>query len=101
MNKSELIEVLYNRHSQYAYDDVASIVSVILGAISQQLAQGGRIELRGFGAFTLVYRPPRKSRNPKSGESVDVLAKYVPHFNAGKLLREQVDYKNASLNDGD
>ena len=59
------------------------------------LARGGRIEIRGFGSFALNYRPPRTGRNPKSGEKVQVPAKYVPHFKAGKELRERVDYPGA------
>lgn len=100
MNKSDLIDALYHTHPQYTHDDVASAVSKILGAMSQQLAQGQRIEIRDFGAFSLNYRPPRKGRNPKSGEAVDVPAKYVPHFKVGKLLRENVDCINSSLHDG-
>lgn len=100
MNKSDLIDGLYHIHPQYTHDDVASVVSKILGAMSQKLAQGQRIEIRDFGAFSLNYRQPRKGRNPKSGEAVDVPAKYVPHFKAGKLLRENVDCIKSPLRDG-
>ncbi len=93
MKKSDLIEVLYQKQSIHEYADVAAAVSAILGAISQQLAHGGRVEIRDFGVFTLSYHRPRKSRNPKTGESVAVPAKYVPHFKPGKLMRENVDYK--------
>ena len=61
--------------------------------VVKSLAQGQRIEIRGFGSFGLNYRPPRTGRNPKSGEKVQVPAKYVPHFKAGKELRERVDVK--------
>ena len=64
---------------------------MILDAMTAALEQGHRIEIRGFGSFALNYRPPRVSRNPKSGEKVQVPAKYVPHFKAGKELRERVD----------
>jgi integration host factor subunit beta len=59
------------------------------------LARGGRIEIRGFGSFALNYRPPRIGRNPKSGDKVQVPAKYVPHFKAGKELRERVDFTSS------
>ena len=64
---------------------------MILDAMAQALLAGNRIEIRGFGSFGLNYRPPRTGRNPKSGEKVQVPAKYVPHFKAGKELRERVD----------
>jgi len=72
--------------------DAELAVKVILDAMSSTLAQGSRIEIRGFGSFALNYRPARTGRNPKSGEKVQVPAKYVPHFKAGKDLRERVDY---------
>ena len=61
--------------------------------VATRLAHGKRIEIRGFGSFGLNYRPPRTGRNPKSGDKVQVPAKYVPHFKAGKELRERVDFK--------
>ena len=64
---------------------------MILDAMSEALVKGDRIEIRGFGSFSLNYRPPRVGRNPKSGEKVDVPEKWVPHFKAGKELRERVD----------
>jgi integration host factor subunit beta len=64
---------------------------MILDAMTQSLLGGHRIEIRGFGSFGLNYRPPRTGRNPKSGEKVQVPEKYVPHFKAGKELRERVD----------
>jgi len=66
-------------------------VKTILDAMSEALSRGDRIEIRGFGSFALNYRPPRVGRNPKSGEKVDVPEKWVPHFKAGKELRERVD----------
>jgi len=68
---------------------------VILGALADSLSQGGRAEIRGFGSFSLNYRPPRMGRNPKNGVSVSVPSKYVPHFKPGKELRERVDYERA------
>ena len=92
MTKSELIAQLSVRHSQLVATDTELAVKAILDAISRSLAEGQRVEIRGFGSFSLNYRPPRTGRNPKSGEKVDVPEKYVPHFKAGKELRERVDY---------
>ncbi|WP_278935746.1 integration host factor subunit beta [Parasutterella excrementihominis] len=71
--------------------DVDDAVNSILNAMTAALAQGSRIEIRGFGSFSLNYRPPRVGRNPKSGDTVEVPAKIVPHFKAGKEMRERVD----------
>lgn len=92
MTRSDLISRLAERHPQLLAKDAELAVKVILDAMSATLAKGGRIEIRGFGSFALNYRPPRTGRNPKSGEKVQVPAKYVPHFKAGKELRERVDY---------
>src|SRR4029078_12045850 len=92
MTKSQLIELLSARHSQLAPKDAELAVKTMLDAMSQTLASGNRIEIRGFGSFGLNYRPPRTGRNPKTGEKVQVPRKYVPHFKAGKELRERVDY---------
>ena len=91
MTKSELIARLAERFPQLVVKDADFAVKMILDAMSAALARGDRIEIRGFGSFTLNYRPPRIGRNPKSGEKVQVPAKYVPHFKAGKELRERVD----------
>lgn len=91
MTKSELIEILSARHSQLAPKDAELAVKTMLDAMSETLAAGDRIEIRGFGSFGLNYRPPRMGRNPKTGEKVQVPKKYVPHFKAGKELRERVD----------
>lgn len=91
MTKSELIEVLAKRQAQLAYKDVELAVKTILEHMAQTLSSGERIEIRGFGSFSLHYRPPRVGRNPKSGEPVSLPAKYVPHFKPGKQLRERVD----------
>ena len=71
--------------------DADFAVKMILDAMSEAMVRGDRIEIRGFGSFALNYRPPRTGRNPKSGEKVSVPAKWVPHFKAGKELRERVD----------
>lgn len=92
MTKSDLIERLAQRQTLLAYRDVELAVKVLLELMSQALAQGERIEIRGFGSFSLHYRPPRTGRNPKTGETVPLPSKYVPHFKPGKDLRERVDY---------
>jgi integration host factor subunit beta len=91
MTKSELINRLALRFPQLVAKDADLAVKVILDAMSSSLALGDRIEIRGFGSFALSYRPPRVGRNPKSGDKVQVPEKYVPHFKAGKELRERVD----------
>ncbi len=91
MTKSELIVRLAARFPQLVAKDTDFAVKMVLDAMVDALAQGDRIEIRGFGSFSLNYRPPRVGRNPKSGEKVQVPEKYVPHFKAGKELRERVD----------
>ena len=91
MTKSELIAQLAERFPQLVAKDADYAVKMILDAMTDALARGDRIEIRGFGSFALNYRPPRVGRNPKSGEKVLVPEKYVPHFKAGKELRERVD----------
>ncbi|MDQ3268570.1 MAG: integration host factor subunit beta [Pseudomonadota bacterium] len=95
MTRSDLIAKLAERYPQLLAKDADLAVKVILDAMAETLARGGRIEIRGFGSFALNYRPPRIGRNPKSGDKVQVPAKYVPHFKAGKELRERVDYPSA------
>ncbi len=91
MTKSELIAKLAARFPQLVVKDAELSVKAILDAMTEKLAAGKRIEIRGFGSFSLNYRPPRLGRNPKTGEKVQVPEKYVPHFKAGKELRERVD----------
>ena len=91
MTKSELIESLVKKQSQLGYRDVELAVKTMLEHMGQTLASGERIEIRGFGSFSLHYRPPRVGRNPKSGDPVSLPAKYVPHFKPGKELRERVN----------
>ena len=92
MTRSDLIVKLAERYPQLLGKDAELAVKVILDSMATTLASGDRIEIRGFGSFALNYRPPRMGRNPKSGDKVQVPAKYVPHFKAGKELRERVDY---------
>jgi len=91
MTKSELIEILSRDQSHLAYRDVELAVKCMLEHMSQALATGDRIEIRGFGSFSLHHRPPRMGRNPKTGESVALSGKFVPHFKPGKELRERVN----------
>ena len=91
MTKSDLIARLAERFPQLVAKDADFAVKMILDAMSEALAKGDRIEIRGFGSFSLNYRPPRVGRNPKSGDKVSVPEKWVPHFKAGKELRERVD----------
>ncbi len=90
MTKSELIEILSQRQPHLKGDDVDLAVKALLDMMAASLAQGQRIEIRGFGSFSLHYRPPRMGRNPKTGESVALQGKHVPHFKPGKELRERV-----------
>lgn len=91
MTKSELIALLASRYPQLAARDTDIAVKTVLDAMTQALVNGQRIEIRGFGSFSLSMRSSRIGRNPKSGEKVMVPAKQVPHFKAGKELRERVD----------
>lgn len=91
MTKSDLIEILSERQLLLNYRDVELAVKLMLEQMSESLSGGDRIEIRGFGSFTLHHRPARVGRNPKSGESVTLDEKYVPHFKPGKELRDRVN----------
>lgn len=91
MTKSELIEILAAKNSHLNHKDVELAVKSLIEQMSQSLSTGNRIEIRGFGSFSLHYRPPRMGRNPKTGDAVALAAKYVPHFKPGKELRERVN----------
>ena len=91
MTKSELIDVLAAAQDHLAYKDVEDAVRKIIDRMSGALSTGERIEIRGFGSFSLHYRPPRIGRNPKTGDSVALAGKYVPHFKPGKELRDRVN----------
>jgi integration host factor subunit beta len=94
MTKSELIEAIASNQPHLAYRDVELSVKAMLEQMSRALANGERIEIRGFGSFSLHYRPPRIGRNPKTGDAVALPGKFVPHFKPGKELRERVDRFN-------
>lgn len=91
MTKSELIEKLTDNLTNISGRDVELAIKEILEMMAQTLSKGDRIEIRGFGSFSLHYRAPRVGRNPKTGESVNLTGKYVPHFKPGKELRERVN----------
>jgi integration host factor subunit beta len=91
MTRSDLVEALAERFGQLKQRDADIAVKVILDAMTDALVRGHRIELRGFGSFSVSRRPPRLGRNPRSGEQVAVPEKRVPHFKPGKALREAVD----------
>ena len=97
MTRSDLVEELAARFSQLAHRDAEHAVKTLLDAMSDTLARGNRIEIRGFGSFSINRRPPRMGRNPRSGESVAIPEKRVPHFKPGKALREAVDKRTAEL----
>jgi integration host factor subunit beta len=97
MTRSDLVEELAARFAQLTHRDAESAVKTILDAMADALVRGNRIEIRGFGSFSVSRRPPRIGRNPRSGESVAVPEKRVPHFKPGKALREAVDERTAQL----
>ncbi len=91
MTKSELIEIITTKQKHLPAKDVELALKQMLEIMSDALAQGDRIEIRGFGSFSLHFRPPRQGRNPKTGEAVALDGKFVPHFKPGKDLRERVN----------
>jgi len=92
MTRTELVEKLTMQFPDLQLKDIDMSVGTILDGISSGLSKRDRAEIRGFGSFALNYKPPRKGRNPKTGATVMVPAKYMPHFKAGLALRERVDY---------
>ena len=97
MTRSDLVEELAARFGQLTQRDADFAVKTILDAVNDALMRGHRIEIRGFGSFSINRRPPRMGRNPRSGESVAIPEKRVPHFKPGKALREAVDRRTAEL----
>ncbi|ALS32957.1 MULTISPECIES: integration host factor subunit beta [Pseudoalteromonas] len=91
MTKSELIETLAQQHAHVPVKDVENAVKEILEQMAGSLSSSDRIEIRGFGSFSLHYRAPRTGRNPKTGETVELDGKHVPHFKPGKELRDRVN----------
>ncbi|KTD76443.1 integration host factor subunit beta [Legionella waltersii] len=95
MIKSELIEQIAARMTHLTEKQVADCINKMLELMSDALINQQRIEIRGFGSFSLHYRPPRNAHNPKTGEKVVTEAKYSPHFKPGKELRERVNSSRA------
>ncbi len=95
MTKSELIEVIARKQKHLPAKDVELAVKHLLDLMSDSLARGERIEIRGFGSFSLHHRPPRRGRNPRTGEAVELPARYALHFKPGKALRAGVDGNSA------
>ncbi len=91
MIRSELVKDIADRFPGLTLADVESVTEILLDSITAQLAAGGRVELRGFGTFTVRSRNAREGRNPRTGETVAVAAKQVPHFKAGKELRDRLN----------
>lgn len=91
MTRSDLVTLLAERFTQLTHRDAEFALKAMLDAMSEALAHGHRIEIRGFGSFSINRRPPRLGRNPRSGEQVLIPEKLVPHFRPGKALREAVD----------
>ena len=91
MTRSDLVEILAAQFPQLTHRDAELSVKTILDALAQALDDGHRVEIRGFGSFSVSHRSARIGRNPRSGETVSVPAKYVPHFKAGKELRDRLN----------
>ena len=91
MTRSELIERIARLQPQLSIKDIELVVKAIIEHMSYSLANGERVEIRGFGSFSLHYRAPRVGRNPKTGEAVSLDGKFVPHFKPGKELRDRVN----------
>ena len=95
MVKSELIMKLAEKQNHLSIRDIELSVNNLIDSMSDHLGNGHRIEIRGFGSFSLHYRPPRKAHNPKTGERVFTAAKYTPHFKPGKDMRDRVNDSRA------
>ena len=93
INKKDLIEIIAKEQDQLPYRDIELSVKTIIKSMVNSLKKGERIEIRGFGSFSLRYRKPRVGRNPKSGQSVNIEERYVPHFKPGKNLKDRVKQK--------
>ena len=91
MTRSELVQLIYRGQKLLPFEDVEAAVKCMIEHLSQELASGRRVEIRGFGSFSLNYHKPRMARNPRTGESVAMPGKYTPHFKPGKELRDRVN----------
>jgi integration host factor subunit beta len=97
MTRSDLVEALANQFGQLPQRDTEMAVKAILDAMGEAMVKGHRIEIRGFGSFSVNHRSPRVGRNPRSGETVMIPEKRVPHFKPGKALREHVDQRTEAM----
>ena len=95
MVKSELIAAMTEKEPTWTPKEVEYAVNAIINIMGQAMSRGDRIEFRGFGSFSVRYRKPRNAHNPKTGDRVMTVAKYRPHFKAGKALRQRVDHNRA------
>ena len=104
MTRSELIHAIASKQQHIAYEEVEKAVRTIVDHISQTLAEGNRVEIRGFGSFSLHYQPPHLGRNPRTGVAVPVSGKYRPYFKPGKEMRARVMNNTSAIipagNDG-
>jgi integration host factor subunit beta len=91
MVKSEFIEHIANRFQQLSAEDVEMGINRLLECMSERLSKGGRIEIRGFGSFSLHYHPPRNAHNPRTGEKIITAPKHMPHFKPGKQMRDRIN----------
>jgi integration host factor subunit beta len=91
MTKSELVALMSEKNPHLMQKDIEKIVSTVFEEISAALSEGNRVELRGFGAFSVKHREPRVGRNPRTGEAVNVEAKSVPYFKTGKKLHDMLN----------
>ena len=91
MIKSELVQKIAEKNSHLSHREVERLVSAIFDEITNALSVGGRVELRGFGAFSVKSRPERVGRNPRTGQKVEISEKNVPYFKTGKLLKERLN----------
>lgn len=96
LTKSELIDRVFASHGSLTNREAEDAVNEILKTIIMAMSNGVRVEIRGFGSFSLKYRAARKGRNPRTGETVEVSAKYVPHFRAGKEVRDAMNASRES-----
>ena len=98
MTRDDLVRNLVDKQRQVSYKTMSLAVKHMVNLIAMELSKGTRIEIRGFGSFSLRHRPPRLARNPKTGEQLHTLSKYAVHFKPGKELKERVNnaYKDVS-----
>ena len=97
INKKQLVDLISSKQDQLSHKDIELSVKAIFKSMSESLKNGNRIEIRGFGSFALRFRKSRTGRNPKSGESVNIQNRYVPHFKPGKEFRESVKHSGNNI----